>query len=862
MIRVKLSCSIHKFGGAALADAGSIRRAVEIFRAESGPKVAVVSAMAGVTDALLEVGARALAGDELEALAIVERLRARHLETAHALARRELRESDRDALLAEIAASFSELGALARGLAILRELSPRTSDAIVARGELLAARLFSAGLVAIGERARWIEPGSVIVTDGRYGNASPDLPATDRAASRILQPLLARGISPVVAGFLGATPEGRLATLGRGGTDLSATMLGRALDASRVVLWKDVPGLLTADPRIVPTARVLPKLDLREAAELAYYGAKVLHPRALIPLSTPKGMAGAAGVEPRGAAAQVRSTRLIIKAFADPEAPGTEIAALGRPKRSQPVRALSAVRGQALVTVAGSGMLGVPGIAARTFGALHHEGISVSLISQASSEHSICFSVPRADSERARVALSEAFRDEIVRREIDGVEVRAGVATLAVVGLGMPGTPGTAARTFRALAEAEINVVAIAQGSSELNLSMVVDDREADEALRRIHAAFQLDKIGGGHAHARPSALPADVVLLGFGAVGRELALLLAKLKDAPVRVVAVIDRSGYVFRPRGIASATLRKLAEAKAAGGALAAAPGGQAATPEAALAEICRHALARPILADLTAEETAPLLAAALEAGMRLALANKRPLSGPRREAAELLALARALGRDLRFEATVGAGLPVMDTYRKLLESGDRIERIEGCFSGTLGFLLTEVSRGRRFSEALRAAMAAGFTEPDPRDDLSGLDVARKALILGRLLGFEGEIGDVAVEPLVPAWARDLSREEFLSRLPELDAAWKRRGDEARAKDEALRYVATVTRRKLSVALVTVPTSSPFAALHGTANQVVFTTARYKTNPLVITGPGAGLGVTAAGVANDLFELAGEP
>lgn len=854
MIRAKISCSIHKFGGAALADAGSIRRAIEIFRAEGGPKVAVVSAMAGVTDALLEVGARALAGDELEALAIVERLRARHLETAQALARDG---RDREALLAEIAASFSELGALARGLSILRELSPRTSDAIVARGELLSARLFAAGLAAVGERARWIPPGSVIVTDGRYGNASPDLAATDRAASRTLEPLLARGIVPVVAGFLGASPEGRLATLGRGGTDLSATMLGRALDASRVVLWKDVPGLLTADPRIVGNARVLPKLDLREAAELAYYGAKVLHPRALIPLSTAKGKG--TGAEPRGAPPL---TRLIVKPFADPTAPGTEIAALGRPKRSQPVRALSAVRGQALVTVAGSGMLGVPGIAARTFSALHHEGISVSLISQASSEHSICFAVPRADSERARVALSEAFRDEIVRREIDGVEVRSGVATLAVVGLGMPGTPGTAARTFRALAEAEINVVAIAQGSSELNLSMVVDDRDAEEALRRIHAAFQLDKIGGGHAHARPSAQPADVVLLGFGAVGRELALLLAKLKDAPVRVVAVIDRSGYVFRPHGIPNATLRKLAEAKARGGTLAAAPGGHAASPEAALAEIGSHALARPILADLTAEETAPLLAAALESGMRLALANKRPLSGPRREAAELLALARALGRDLRFEATVGAGLPVMDTYRKLLESGDRIERIEGCFSGTLGFLLTEVSRGKRFSEALRAAMAAGFTEPDPRDDLSGMDVARKALILGRLLGFDGEIGDVAVEPLVPAFARDLSREEFLARLPELDAAWKKRGDEARAKGEALRYVATVTRRKLSVALSAVPATSSFAALHGTANQVVFWTARYKTNPLVITGPGAGLGVTAAGVLNDLFELTGEP
>ncbi len=345
MARTRLSCSIHKFGGAALADAGSIRSAVEVFRAQAGAKVAVVSALAGVTDALLEVGSRALAGDELEALAIVERLRARHLETAQALARSG---REREALLEEIAASFAELAALGRGLAILRELSARTSDAIVARGELLSARLFAAALAAAGERARWVEPGTVIVTDGRYGNASPDLAATDRAAKRVLTPLLARGLSPVVAGFLGSSPEGRLATLGRGGTDLSATLLGRALGASRIVLWKDVPGLLTADPRIVPTARVLPKLDLREAAELAYYGAKVLHPRALIPLSTPTGVPGA---EPRGAPPPAR---LIIKPFADPQAAGTEITALGRPKRSQPVRALSAVREPRMIVITAS----------------------------------------------------------------------------------------------------------------------------------------------------------------------------------------------------------------------------------------------------------------------------------------------------------------------------------------------------------------------------------------------------------------------------------------------------------------------------------------------------------------------------
>jgi len=848
MARSRPSPEIHKFGGAALADAGSIRRAAAIFAAQEGPKVAVVSAMAGVTDALLEVGARTLAGDEVEALAIVERLRARHDEAARELAKPG---RERDELLAEIAASYGELSALARGLAILRELTPRTSDTIVARGERLAARLFAAALAATPmtpgtprPKPRLIDPLEVVATDARHGDASPDLEATDRAAPRVLSPLLARGLVPVVPGFLGATPEGRVATLGRGGTDLTATLLGRALSASRVVLWKDVPGLLTADPRVVPRARVLARIDLREAAELAYYGAKVLHPRALIPLSQAGGG---------------RAIPIVIKPFADPEAAGTEISAIGRPQRSQPVRALSAMRAQALVTVAGSGMLGVPGIAARTFGALHREGISVSLITQASSEHSLCFSLPRTDAERARAALAEAFRDEIARREIDGIEVSGAVATLAVVGLGMPGTPGTAARLFRALSEAGVNVVAIAQGSSELNLSVVVGDRDAEEAQQRIHAAFQLDKIGGGQPSA---AARADVILLGFGSVGRELAGQLGRLKTAALRIVAVVDRSGYVFKPAGISGAALRRLAEAKASGTGLADLPGGHEATSAEAVAEIARHALARPILADLTADDTAPVLRTALEAGFRLALANKRPLSGPRREAAELLALARALGRELRFEATVGAGLPVMDTYRKLLESGDRVERIEGCFSGTLGFLLTEVGSGRRFSEALTAAMAAGYTEPDPRDDLSGTDVARKALILGRLLGFDGELSDVAVEPLLPAWARALERREFLARLPELDAPWKQRIDAARAEGGTLRYVANVTRRRIAVGLAAVPAASPFAALSGTANQVVFTTARYKSNPLVITGPGAGLAVTAAGVLNDLFELAGEP
>ncbi|HTC24321.1 MAG TPA: aspartate kinase, partial [Gemmatimonadales bacterium] len=715
-------------------------------------------------------------------------------------------------------------------------LSPRTSDFIVARGERLSAHLVAAALRARGASARYVDAAAIVRTDAHYGHASPDYERTDRAARRVLRPLLARRIIPVVPGFLGASPAGDLTTLGRGGSDLTATLLARALGASRVSLWKDVPGLLTADPRIVPDARVIPALHSREAAELAYYGAKVLHPRALIPLAG-------------------RKIPLFVRPFTDPVSSGTEVSE--RVAAAQrPVKALSAAMHQALVTVAGNGMLGVPGIAARTFAALHQRRLSVSLISQASSEHSICFSVPDAAAREARSALLHEFRDEIDRREIDGVEVLHGVATVAVVGLGMAGTPGVATGVFSALSSGAINVVAIAQGSSELNISVVVDGERAAEAQRRIHSAFQLSRIGGGTV-SRPERM--EIVLLGFGHIGRMLAGLVTRMRRPrlPLRIVGIIDRSGFVFEHRGVSDGRLVELAAAKERGRPLAEA-GGRPATPEEAIAFISRHALRRPILVDLTATHTAKLLEQALASGMNLVLSNKVPLAGPIGETDRLFELARAYGRRIRHETTVGAGLPVIDTYYKLIESGDRVEKIEGCLSGTVGFLLWELGRGHKFSAALRAAMAKGYTEPDPRDDLSGMDVGRKALILGRLLGFRGELAPRQVESLVPRAARRLGLEQFLGSLERFDAEWKRRVTGAAARGRVLRYVATVTRKSLVVGLREVDRASPFAALKGADNTVVFTTARYKSNPLVITGPGAGPAVTAAGVLNDILQL----
>lgn len=825
---------IFKFGGASLADAAAVRHAIDIILEERPSRVVtVVSALAGVTDALLSIAAAARDGDLKSVDNSIDRLHERHCLVADGVLPNQ---RSRKALREELDRAFAELRTMAHGIASLRELTIRTRDYLVARGEQLSARIVVAGLLERRVRSQYVEAAEIIQTDGVFGNAFPDLAATDRLVRSRLAPLLRRKVYAVVPGFVGGGEGGALVTLGRGGSDLTATVLGRSLKASGVSLWKDVPGLMTTDPRLVPSARVVPQLNVREAAELAYYGAKVLHPRALIPLSRVK-------------------VPVFVKPFAQPEACGTEIS-VRHTLEKYPVKALSVVRGQALVTVSGNGMLGVPGIAARTFGALQQAGISVTLISQASSEHSICLCVPAERGRDAQVALERAFALELSRRELEGMEARGGVATLAVVGLGMAGSPGIASRMFTALSRSQVNIVAIAQGSSELNISVVIDERDAETAARAVHHEFQLDKIGGGAAR-RDDRL--DVVLLGVGQIGRELLKMLPRSKNR-VRptVVGVIDRSGFLFEPDGFSPRELAKIAGHKEAGRKFSQIPEGQRANAIDAVQWIARHALARPVLVDVTADETLPTIRKAVEAGMDIVMANKKPLSASRKDVGELRELAAKHGVRLLHETTVGAGLPVMDSYAKLVETGDRVLRIEGCTSGTLGFLLTEMGKGRVFSEVLLDAMARGYTEPDPREDLSGMDVARKALILARLIGFNGDLSDVTVESLVPASLRDVSVTQFKNRLSELDRGWELKLAAASKQQRVLRYVLRATRRKVVVGLQAVPLSHPLAGLRGTDNQIVFTTKRYREHPLVITGPGAGPAVTAAGVVNDILQL----
>lgn len=819
---MRAGLEIWKFGGAALADAKAIHTAAERVAGHRGPLVVVASALAGVTDLLLSADPAA-----------AEPFRRKHIDAARALvpagpARRTLAR-----LIDDSAAEFAEMASAMRTLG---DHSPRALDVLVVRGEQLSASLLAAALTARRVRARYVSALDIIRTNEVHGGATPLFDETKALARRALLPLMARGTIAVVPGFTGRAPDGRITTLGRGGTDLTATTLARVLGARQVMLWKDVPGIMTADPRMVADVRVIPHLHHREAAEVAHYGAKVLHPRALIPI------------------AGTRIT-LRVRSFIDPSLPGTEVSA--RQSSTQfPVKSLAVLPAQAVITVAGRGMVGVHGIAARTFASVSAEGLSVSTIFQASSESSIGFTVPEEQADRAVACLRQGLREDMAFGWVDGVTARKRMAVVAVVGDGMAGTPGISARVFTALEAGRINVVAIAQGSSERNISFVVSADQASEAARRVHAAFQLAKIGGGSPVA---ATHKDIVLLGFGRVGRALADQIASPGMAPrARIVGLLDRSGFVFDNRGLSRATLLRLARAKERG-TLLSALGGRAAKASEALAFMSGHAVSRPVVVDVTSDDTAGMLKAAVGQGFDIVLANKRPLADTRDGYQQLVSACEMAGRQLRYEATVGAGLPIIDTYRKLAESGDRVLRIHGCVSGTLTFVMSEVSAGRAFSAAVRDAMTRGYAEPDPRDDLSGRDAARKGLILARMMGYRGPAP--SADDLVPPAYRHLPLDVFLERLPELDEMWRTRVAGASAAGRQLRYVVSATSRSVSVGLRPVPESSPIGAARGTQNIVTFHSVRYHHEPLVISGPGAGAAVTAAGILNDICAL-GQP
>ena len=829
---------IIKFGGSSLQDPAALLHVQEIIKSINPRPVVVLSAMGGITDSLLDGIKAATTGNDYQG--IVAAFKSRHCDLIDSIV---TDENLRGPLKKEVEYHSDELLSLYKSLQVLGEISDRTSDRIVARGEKVICQILGGMLASMSLPTKIFDPADLIIVSNQFGSSFPNLELCRTKIRAQLQDALASNTICVVPGFIGSDEIGNLVTLGRGGTDLTATILGYSLDAQEVRLYKEVYGLMTADPRIVSEAKVIKELHYREAAELAYYGAKILHPRSIIPLQKSK-------------------IPLIIRNTFDPHDVGTTISEDVSPGPF-PVRALTAISNQSLISVEGKGMIGVPGVAARTFEALARTNISVTVISQASSEASICFAVPDSEASKAVSELNTAFRLEKQFGLIDDIRVLPGQAVVAIVGLGMRGTPGIAARAFTSLAKNRISIEAIAQGSSELNISVVISQHQISEALKGLHREFRLEKswsiplLTDNHVH---------YLNYGFGQIGRTLAKQILDQKTylseklaINVTCSGVMDSSGMVIEQNGIPESSLIDLCVLKEKGIKLSSAPGQNFHAGSAAIRSIMfKLPFPRPILVDTSATDSWEDFLTAVQSGWHVVTANKKPMAVDQDKYDKLFSEAKKKNVQVRFEATVGAGLPILDTIKKLHESGDKIISIVGCFSGTLGFLFTELEKGTLYSEAVSLAYSKGYTEPDPREDLSGADVARKALILARSLGKRLNFSDIKVESLYEDSLSSDVPQTFLENLKNVDEQWSLRINSAEKNNSVLRYVARIDQ-KISVGVEEVPRNSPFGRLQGTDNQVCITTNRYKHNPLVVTGPGAGSDVTAAGVLNDILAIA---
>jgi aspartokinase/homoserine dehydrogenase 1 len=810
---------VHKFGGSSVADAGCFRRVADIIESSANPREAVVlSACRGVTDALLNSVALAERADGDMAGAI-EELWKRHEQLATEL----LSPAACESYCMQLAKDCRDIAGVLQTVRLIRQATYSMRDVIAGYGEIWSTRLFAPFLRErgrIGGQVLWIDARDVIIVEW-----SPLGPAVQWSLSeRNLRERIPQGFEGrlIVTGFVATTTGGMQTTLGRNGSDFSGSIFGALLQASEIVIWTDVDGVLSADPRLVPNAQVIDQLSYNEAMELAYFGAKVIHPQTMEP-------------------AVARDIPIYIRNTFAPDKRGTLICS--NPVSALKVKGITTIDPVALVNLEGAGMIGVPGTAHRLFGALRDAGISVILISQGSSEHSICFAIPAAQAARAEEAVRRAFDAELREGQIQHVDVTLNLAILAVVGDGMAGAHGVAANVFNSLGDAAINVRAIAQGASERNISLVVDGKFAAKALRAVHAAFYL------------SPYTLSIGLIGPGTVGR---VLLAQIASQIERLRAL----NLDLRVRGIAGSKRMLLAEnaIDLDRWAELLEERGEPVDLEKFAAHCQADYIPHTVLIDCTASAAvASRYRDWLARGIHVVTPNKKANSGALPEYRALRDAARAAGTHYLYEATVGAGLPVIQTLRDLRETGDDITRIEGIFSGTLAYLFNVFDGSESFSSIVRTAKQKGYTEPDPRDDLSGMDVARKLIILGREMGLTLEMADVEVAGLVPEALDGCSVQEFMDRLPEFDAAMTDALKEARKAGQVLRYVGRVDADgKATVRLTRLDVRHAFANIALTDNVVRFATRRYCDNPLIVQGPGAGPEVTAGGVFSDLLRL----
>ena len=811
---------ILKFGGSSLATPDRVRDVARIVLAEARlePSIVVVSAFQGITNQLIEAAHLAERGARFERT--YEQIAKRHRAAADDL----LGPRRGSRTRAEVETLLSELHDALQGIHLLGPCPPRALDLAASFGERLSALVIAAYLQR-AHPARYVDAREFLITDDQFTHAQVNFARTNRAARRHFSRLLRRRpgrLIPVVTGFIGATPDGRTTTIGRNGSDYTAAIVGAALGASVIEIWTDVDGVLSADPRAVPSAFVLPHVSYEEAMEMSYFGAKVLHSASIAP-------------------AVARAIPILIKNTFNPAAPGTLISR-SRGDDGQLAKGISSVGDLTLLTVRGLSMVGVPGIAERLFRALAARGVSVILISQASSEHTICFAVQTSDAPAAVEAVRQEFRFEL-QHQLTALDERPDQVIVAVVGDGMKGRPGVAGKVFGALGRHNINISAIAQGGSERNISCVVDEAQQVRALNVIHQAF---------FETRKSLA---LVVIGVGNIGGTLlrqlhqqhAYLLAHGFD--VKVIGVADSKRFLLSAGGINLARWREELTASR-----------RRMDPRHLAAEIVKLELTDAAVVDCTADASVvDAYPAFVQADLHIITPNKRANVLPWRRYAALMELLKSRRKHFLYEANVGAGLPIMSTLRDLVASGDVIARVEGIFSGTLSYLFNTFDGSAPFSELVRDAHRMGLTEPDPRDDLSGADVGRKLLILARQSGSTMDIDDVRVDSLVPPrLARGRFSPRFFESFAAQDAAMAQRLKRARSRGAILRYVGILEGDRARAGIQEFPRDHPFAATKGSDNVIAFTTERYSRTPLVVQGPGAGADVTAMGVFSDILKL----
>lgn len=811
--------TVHKFGGTSVANPSAIRRVSEIVAGENDDVAVVVSAMRGVTDDLL--GSIDKAARRENVADVLAALRERHRAASTEL----LGPAGADEYLEPFTRELADIEAILKAVSLVRTASERGRDLVGGYGEIWLARLLAQFLtreLGPARPVRFVNARDVLVIE--HGEMGPVV-VWEESRAKLAQCLPPdwHGVA-VITGFVASDRDGLPVTLGRNGSDYSASIFGALLDAQEVHIWTDVDGVMSGDPRRIPEAQVIGDISYSEAMELAYFGAKVIHPQTMAP-------------------AVGKSIPLRIRNTFNVAHPGTRISAATH-LRDALVKGITGVDGVALVNLEGAGMIGVPGTADRLFGSLREASVSVMLISQGSSEHSICFAVREPSAERVRQVVERAFAAELAQGQVQRVEVTKGCGILAVVGDGMAGLPGSAGRFFRTLGLAGINVRAIAQGASERNISAVIDAKDMTRALRAVHSSFYL------------SAKTVSIGLIGPGSVGGALldqiagaAETLKQKFNLDLRVRAIGGSRTMLLDEQRIELAEWRNLiGEGE---------PLDLARLTDHVQADYLPHA----VIVDCSASQAvADRYAEWLGRGIHVVTPNKRAHSGPMAYYDELQRLCRHSRMHFLYEATVGAGLPVIQTLKDLIATGDEIRSISGIFSGTLAYLFNVYDGSRPFSQIVREAKARGYTEPDPRDDLSGTDVARKAVILAREAGLRLELDQIEVESLAPAELATASVEEFLERLPEFDAPMAERVAQARRNGQVLRYVAELDVRAATarVGLTAFAPSHPFASIALTDNIVQFVTGRYCDNPLIVRGPGAGPAVTAAGIFADLLRL----